>query len=300
MNVSYIENLAKRLLYPTEAIEFLFSAAMKVNATREASVSFNEALWAFEKSNWSFDGMKYRFLRISELTALCEYTVAMLFLMSACEDLEKRYSEAGYDNSLFIDTMSDLRFKLIECKTVKGVWGTFVASWYPGFFNMTRFALGRFQYEKREYSHDCYGVGGHFVRRGDTVLNFHIPSSGVSLKDEIRYDSYRRARDFFFPEAEGAVPFVCSSWLLWPEYESYIPDGLNLKRFRHDFTVVATSESDTFSNAWRVFGDKAELPASELPRDTAQRRLFAEYCESGKKHGHGYGVFLFDGEKIVK
>lgn len=300
MKATYIKNLAERLSFPTEAVEFLSACATQISENAQADASMAEAIWAFAKSNYSFDGMKYRFARISELSSLHEYTVAMLFLMQACEDLERRYAEAGYDDKLFIDTMSDLRFKLIECKNVKGIWGTFVASWYPGFFNMTRFALGRFQYEKREFSHDCYGVNGYFVRKGDTVLNFHIPSSGVSLTDEVRFDSYRRAREFFFPEAEGAVPFVCSSWLLWPGYESYIPDGLNLKRFRHDFTVLSASESDTFGNGWRVFADKAELPANELPRDTSQRRMFAKYCEDGKKHGHGYGVFLFDGEKIVK
>ena len=31
---------------------------------------------------------------------------------------------------------------------------------------------------------------GHEIKSGDKYVNFHIPSSGVSLTDEIRFDSY--------------------------------------------------------------------------------------------------------------
>lgn len=300
MNKEYVVRLCERLSFPAEATEYFWGCVEVINENALASMLMDETLIAFEASGWSNDGIKHRFPRIAEVSGLNEYTVCMLFLLEACRDLERRYAEAGYSEQLFIDTMSDMRFKLLECKEVKGVWGTFVVTWYPGFFNMTRFALGRFQFEKREFSHELYGAGGHYLRKGDTVLNFHIPSSGVPLTDEVRYDSYRRAREFFFPDSDKPCAFVCSSWLLYPGYEEYIPDRLNIKRFRHDFTVLSYNESDSFGNGWRVFGGKADLPASELPRDTTQRRVFADYCEKGGKHGGGYGVFFFDGEKIVK
>ncbi len=297
MNTSYIRYIGELLSFPEDAVAYLMTAANAVNV--QCHESMDEALAVFERSNYSFDGMKYRFSYMADKVGMSEYTVAMIFLMAACESLEERYASAGIDHSVFVDTMSDLRFKLLECKEVKGLWGTFVAGWYPGFFNMTRFACGRFQYEKREFK-QFYGVGGHFLRTGDTVLNFHIPSSGVPLTDEIRFDSYRRAREFFFPDAKGPVGFVCSSWLLWPDYEEYIPDGLNLKNFRHDFTVISASPSEEFGNAWRVFGADAEKQAEELPERTSQQRLFKKFCMDGKAHGHGFGVFLFDGEKIVR
>ncbi len=297
MNKEYIKYLGELLCYPEAPLAELLAGADKINGA--CPELMNEALWAFEHSNYSFDGMKYRFIHMQEVSGLHEYTVAMLFLMAACESLEKRYAESGISQEIFVATMSDLRFKLIECINVKGTVGTFVASWYPGFFNMTRFACGRFQYEKREFK-QVFGAGGHFLKPGDTVLNFHIPSSGVSLSDEVRYDSYRWAREFFFPGEEGPAAFVCSSWLLWPDYEEYIPDGLNLKKFRHDFTVISSSESEGFPNGWRVFGADAELPAHELPEKTSQQRLFKKYCMDGKRHGGGYGVFFFDGKKIVR
>ena len=138
------------------------------------------------------------------------------------------------------------------------------------------------------------------VKPGDTVLNIHIPSNGQSLSDEVRFDSYRRAREFFFPDAKGPIPFVCSSWLLWPEYEQCIPESSNIMRFRHDFTIVDAKADDGFSDGWRIFGAAAKKEVSEWPRDTSLRRAIAEFAEKGGRHGLGYGVFFFDGEKIIK
>ncbi len=300
MDIKYVKELTERLSFPDEAAKYIVEQASVVEANSVASVLMDDAIATFERTNYSNDGTKDRMDSIEQVSGVHKYTVACIILLACCKKLEERYAECGYSNELFIDTMSDIRYKLIECKQVHGVWGCFVFFWFPGFFRMERFALGRFQFEKREYPENCTGVNGHFVRKGDTVLNFHIPSSGISLTDEVRYDSYKKAREFFFPDAEGPVPFVCSSWLLWPGYESYLPANSNLMAFRHDFILVNVTESSSFNNAWRVFGAYAEKDVSEWPRDTSQRRAFAKYTEDGHKHGNGYGLILFDGEKIVR
>lgn len=300
MNITYIEYLANKLSYPDEGKASILCDAKKVTENEKADILMQDAVDSFERTNYSFDGMSARFDSIADAAGIHKYAAAMLMLMQACETLEKKYAENGYDDKLFTDTMADLRFKFIECKKVKNVWGTFVAFWYPGFFRMTRFALGRFQYEKISYSKKYTGIAGNFVKEGDTVLNFHIPSSGVSLTEEVRLDSYKKAKEFFYPDSDKPVPFVCSSWLLWPGYEDCLPERSNVRAFRHDFTLVDANESAEFGNAWRVFDSYAEKDVSEWPRDTSQRRAFAEYTEQGGKHGSGYGVFFFDGEKIVK
>ena len=132
------------------------------------------------------------------------------------------------------------------------------------------------------------------------MLNIHIPSNGQSLSDEVRLDSYKRAKEFFFPDAKGPIPFICSSWLLWPEYEGCLPKGSNIVRFRHDFTIVDAKADEDFSDGWRIFGAAAKKEVSEWPRDTSLRRALAEFTENGGRHGSGYGLFFFDGEKIVK
>ena len=300
MNVSYIEDLAKRLAFPSEGIQSLVCDAKKISDNMKADILMQDAVDSFERTNYSFDGMEARFESIAGCAGIHKYSVAMLMLMSACPTLEKKYADAGYDDKLFIDTMSDMKFKLIECKNVKNVWGTFVAFWYPGFFRMTRFALGRFQYEKVTYTRRTTGIAGNFIKEGDTALNFHIPSSGVSLTDEVRYDSYRRAKEFFFPDSDKPVPFVCHSWLLWPGYEECLAKSKNTMAFRRDFTIVDADASSRFSDAWRLFGSKAWGDVSEWPRDTSMRKALAEYTEQGGKHGLGYGLFFFDGKEIKR
>ncbi len=299
MNSSYVKYIAEKLSFPNEAVDSLLSCAEKVTNSRQADVLMMDALSTFERTDYSFEGMKDRFVSISRAADISKSSAEMLMLLLACEKLEKKYADAGYGDKFFVDTMSDLKYKLVECHGLYGVWGT-DSEWHPDFYRMKRFALGRFQYEKREFRGEFFGVNGNFIRKGDTVLNFHIPSSGVGITKDVRYDSYRRAREFFYPDSDKPTAFVCSSYLLWPDYEKCFPENTNVFSFRHDFTIVSTTEYTRFTNAWRVFGAAAWSDVSEWPRDTSQRRLLAEYTERGGKHGSGYGVFFFDGEKIVK
>ena len=91
---------------------------------------------------------------LSERTGLHRHVVDFLFLALASERLRENYRAAGLTDELFWDTIADLKFKLIECHDVYGIWGTFVASWYPWFYTMHRFKLGRLQYEAVHFSGD--------------------------------------------------------------------------------------------------------------------------------------------------
>lgn len=73
----------------------------------------------------------------------------MCLLLGACPALRERYAEKGIDEAIFWKSIEDMRWKLHECMDCEEVWGTFVPHWYRGFFEMTRFGLGRFQFEKR-------------------------------------------------------------------------------------------------------------------------------------------------------
>lgn len=300
MNILYVEKLAERLSFPKEGTASLAFDARRINDSRTADILMQDAINTFERTDYSFDGMNARLESIANAAGIHKYSAAMLMLMLSCEELERRYAEKNYSESLFIDTMSDLKYKLLECKSVHDVYGTFVASWYPGFFRMTRFALGRFQYEAVVYKHKIFGAEGNYITEGKTALNFHIPSSGVSLTDDVRYDSYRKAKEFFFPYCDEPVPFVCSSWLLYPNYEKYLPRGSNILAFRHDFAIVDSSEYSSFTNAWRIFGASAEKDIENWERKTSLQRAFADYTADGKSHGSGFGVFFFDGERVIR
>ena len=143
--------------------------------------------------------------------------------------------------------------------------------------------------------------GGHVIHTGDKYVNFHIPSLGIPLTDEIRMDSYRQAFEFFKDEfGGGPVIFGCGSWLLYDKYLDFLPENSNTAKFIRDFEILRQEAKEEFNDGWRIFDRFSDLPVEQWPRDTSMRRAFAEYVEAGGKTGHGFGVIVFDGEKIVR
>ncbi|MCQ2462265.1 MAG: hypothetical protein MJ177_02530 [Clostridia bacterium] len=196
--------------------------------------------------------------------------------------------------------MDDLRCKLLECKECEGVWGTFVGGWFHGFYRMTRFGLGRFQFEYSTVDDDYTLADGTVIPAGTKCVGMHIPSSGISLTDDVRYDSYKRAFDFFESEKYGDKLIIkCGSWLLYPKHREFLPPHLNILKFMNDFDIIAEGEKEGFSNDWRVFGRYSDLPYAELPEDTALRRAYKKHLLETGKAGDGFGYILFDGEKII-
>lgn len=238
---------------------------------------------------------------LSERTGLHRHVVDFLFLALASERLRENYRAAGLTDELFWDTIADLKFKLIECHDVYGIWGTFVASWYPWFYTMHRFKLGRLQYEAVHFSGDTpVTVGGYTVKPGDTVYNMHIPSCG-SLNRAVRIESYKKAYEFYKKDLDGKpMVFCCHSWLLFPKNREILPETLNMVDFIGDFHIYDSEEYDVFHDKWRVFAKDFEKPNSELPEDTTQRRCFKKWLLDGKKTGAGAGIFIYDGEKFIK
>ena len=300
LNTPFLKELMSA--YPAEAAQQLSLAIEKIDADRTLRGVFDEAVR---------DYMGPRALpmrraleeveKASGKPGVSPYTADFIFVMKCCETLKDRYAEAGIADSVFYAAADDLRCKLLECMECKGVPGTFVADWYDGFLKMRRFAYGRFQYEvaKSGFSFTC--SCGKVIREGDPLINFHIPSSGVPLTDEVRLASYREARPHYLSLFDdGRVVFRCNSWLLYPDNRQFLPKESNILRFMDDFEIVSWTEKDVFDDAWRIFGRYAGLPPEQLPRDTSLRRAFADRLASGGKTGCGCGIIVFDGKKIVR
>ncbi len=225
------------------------------------------------------------------------YTAHLIFYAFCAEIMLAKYHERGIAEDIFWDSNRDLTWKCRECLECFGIPGTSVGDWHADFYRLRRFALGRLQYEHRPYPYPEYTKAGITIKKGNDVLNVHIPSCGP-LTPEKRQDSYRRAWEFYHKDfKDGIVPIGCSSWLLFKGHEDFLPPTSNILGFLHDFDLQASSEKDRFSEAWRVFGRYAKYPPEAWPRDTSIRRAFADRILSGGKTGSGYGIFLFNGEK---
>lgn len=235
------------------------------------------------------------------------YTLDLLVLLCCWGILRERYRERNYPMEIFGNSFRDLGTKLKECRDVYGVTGIFVGAWHDRFFDMSRFALGRLQFELVEYPLEKeFTDGERTVRKGDTVINVHIPSTGP-LKKEDADEAFALAEAFYrgelFKEAdcpddfpkeripEGPAVFMMESWLLDPDLIGLLPDG-NMKEFVRRFSVTAWEKSERFSEGWRVFGSEWENAPGELPRRTKLQRAIADYLQKGGKLGCGLGIFI--------
>lgn len=223
----------------------------------------------------------------------------LLFLSHAFVRLYGVYLENGYTEELYYGAANDLVSKARECFKMHGEMGIRPFPWFENWFKLKRFTLGRLQYGiDKTYPLEAYEKCGYKVDKGDFVLDCHIPADGP-LTEELCFESYRLAYDFFknrFPD--GVMRVVCSTWLFTPAHLHVL--GKNSQRFASDFDIVYTTTSDNFDEGWRVFNQIDMSDPDSLPVETSMQKRFVEYMKSGGKFGSGYGVFFFDGEKILK
>lgn len=300
----HITALMKRLNFPAEAAEAFNALCTRLDNNDAFAEKFDKIVYdyMYPVATDIDDAVK----KLGALAAEYgenEYTLCEMFLLSNTEELLRRYKEKGIAEDIYWDTMDDLRCKLLECIECEEVPGTFVAGWDGGFFKLERFAYGRFQYEVTDYgSNETFTTKcGITLKKGDTLINFHIPSSGVPLTDEVRLDSLKRAyphfKDLF---GGGPVIFCCGSWLLYPKHREFLPASSNILRFMDDFELISWAETEKFSNGWRVYGKDSDLPLEDLPEKTSLQRAYKKWLCDGNKAGNGYGIIVFDGEKILR
>lgn len=225
--------------------------------------------------------------------ALPAYSMDLLLILQCACLLRFHYQKLGYDEKLYVDAMKDIMYKMHECQKVYGVTGIFVGSWYDGFFDMTRFALGRLQFEKTQlWLEEPILVDGWKCKHGDTAINIHIPS-GAKLTVNAAKEAFALAAQMFRDEfADDPVIFVMASWLLDRDLISLLPEG-NLRKFVERFFVVRDKKNDVFLDGWRVFDADWEKQPDQLPGETRLQRAIRDYLQRGGKLGDGYGVMVW-------
>lgn len=283
-----IRDIAKRLSFPDEAIDYLCDCYRKMEAA--SSKKIKEA----EESLYTPKDERYMALlaEISEESSIERYACDMAFMLKCAISLIDKYRRVGYSDLLFDETMADLRFKLFECKEVFNTWGTFVTPWFKGFYLLERFKLGRMQYERIEFPFEGYkGV----VNKGDIVLSCHIPSDGPMLVDDVK-KSLRQAYEFYKNDRkDGKLAVMCFSWLLYsPIFENY-KDGSNIKNFYNLFDVIENKPNERNSDFWRVFRLRYSPEILDsVTVDNSLKRAIIDHLKSGGSMGSGSGIIIVD------
>ncbi len=247
--------------------------------------------------------VKHRIDELQAISFINSFTLWAVLLIHTAKRTLKLYGQMGRDEELFWDTFTDMRYKALECKEVKGVWGIFVAEWYRKFFTGDIVKLGRLEFENNHYYYDLpysFKDVQLFKSESIAVKSVHIPGAPEPFDKEARLDSYRKAYEFFKDELKGGPMIcICHSWLLYPEYKGILSPKSNIVSFMGDFDVFASHDQEHFEDGWRVFADKSHLPHKKLPENTSLQRAFKNHLINEGKVGCGYGVLIFDGEKII-
>ncbi|MCH5349591.1 MAG: hypothetical protein J1E40_09725 [Oscillospiraceae bacterium] len=288
----YLTSFFKEFEYEDKDVQCLLCAYDTITANESADKLLIEVLSAYE-ANISMDYQAEVFSRtrqISEITKVHDYTVELLVFMCMTKHLKSVYSEKGLDMQIYKDSVLDLKWKLEECKLVKGICGSFVSPWFCGFFDLTRFALGRLQFEIITTWQDYEKNGVKLERDKSKVINVHIPRTGTPLDKDSCDSAYAQAREFFKEQVGENCPFVCYSWLLYPENKDILPPHTNIYRFMSEYDIVGW-EVNYGEDLWRLF-DTEEKNPHRLPADSSVRRCYVEHLKRGGRVGCGFGVRL--------
>lgn len=288
MNRLFFDEFLEKTQFPAPARKYLTKLAQELDQELEPILAFYEAAYDHPATVPLVDALAGK-------TGNSAFSIWMILLILAAEKARPMYKT----EQLYWDTFCDLRYKAQECYDVHGIWGTFVAHWYPIFYNGTIVKLGRMEYQLRPCPiKEPQTVMGITVHPGDPVIFLHIPTSLEPFDKAARLESYKQAWKYFCPDG-GPLVCLCASWLLYPEYEEVFAPGSNIASFRKDFYMISSKTGDVFGNAWRVFGMDHKLPTEQLPERTSLQRAFKSYMLNGGTHGNGTGVIVFDGEKLL-
>lgn len=152
--------------------------------------------------------------------------------------------------------------------------------------------LGRLAYDRHLSPGDFTAEPGMASppRRGEDVVNVHIPRRGGPLDPIACDESIVRAREFFtrhFPERP--VAFVCHTWILDEQLADYLPATSNIIRFQQRFRLSpdVTERADRYMlrlifnrdpQDWKVLPDEV---LDDLPQDTTLQRAFVAHLRAG-------------------
>lgn len=231
--------------------------------------------------------------QVSKNKNVSEYVMYALVLVVMTKISKIHYQAEQISSSVWKNNFLDLKYKLYECKLVKGIWGIFVPEWYLGFFDVSRFAFGKLQFEIIDFG--CtYNKNSISLTDESAVINMHIPRTGTGLTPQDVEDACEKAAQFFKERyAIDPIVFVCHSWLLYPENKKILKPTSNLYSFISRFDIVKVEEYSDYKEIWRLFDCEYTGDVSQLPADTSLRRAYIDRIKNGEKTGCGYGVFVY-------
>jgi hypothetical protein len=289
---AFLTDFLQKYDFPAEGSKSLLCSFDQILSHSQLSDVLLTAVQTYESCATTQEAIMELLQRVKTAAAETDIpteAVELLFFMLCMKPLKERFNTLGLSEDYYAGVARDLRSKLNECHAVRGIWGSFVAHWFPRFFVPNRFVMGRLQYElitiPEQY---CTPETAHFANQ--PAINVHIPS-GAPLRIEDVRASMQEAAKFYgrhFPG--GNVPFVCNSWLLFPGHKEMLPESSGIRQFMEEFTLLNAYEEPQRQNLWRLFLTDNVWELDELPQDTSLQRAYVAWLKAGKNVGGGLGL----------
>lgn len=206
-------------------------------------------------------------------------------ILKLAVDIKARYDEAGIDESIYYDTMSDIK---IWCEK-EGEKGLANYDWLKNHVSFNLFRLGRLQFQIYKCNNKTLLYNKLPFEYGSNLIYIHIPE-GQSLEEEKCREALSLANKFFkeyFPEYKYEYYF-CESWLLFENNKDFMRKDSNIIKFMSLFTLCYSVKIDAQAIE-RIFG-KRKILKSCYSENTSLQKSAKEYMLSGKRLGTGIGV----------
>lgn len=238
--------------------------------------------------------------KITTTVKINRYSLDFVFLICATKYLRIKFLNLGYSLKMFWDNMKDFKYKNEECYKIKGVYGTFVANWYIGLFELKRFVFERLQFEFGRYKESDIVINGCYIKKDDKTVFIHIPSSGT-LEKSLVLKSLKKAYNFFsIIYEQDEIIFMCDSWLLYPDTKEVMPTNSNVNKFLDLFKIIKATKQKEFSDGWRIFGNSWNADYTKLEQKTTMQKCYKKWLLNDNQLGIGLGIFVYDGKEIYK
>ena len=215
----YLVEFFRDFEYDRSDAEFLLFTYDRIAGREDTLAVWNEAIEIYERdTDCDFDMIISLAQEVAQRLDMHRYTAELLVFICLSRRLCELYRERGIDPEIYHNSMLDLKYKLDECKAVKGIVGSFVAWWFNRFFNLERVALGRLQFEVDPFGHH-YEKGGHILTPESRAINVHIPRTLTHLTPESCDRAFAMAKEYFkdevgqdTPLSEARVPRGGEGW----------------------------------------------------------------------------------------
>lgn len=292
--INYLNDFITEFHYPDEAKDYLVKGYRQLLGDRTRSEIFTKLLKTYEADkNCDFGNLLEKIKELAEEADVHPYTGNLILLICLSKILKEYYKQENLDESIWFTSMCDLKYKLIECHEVHGIWGTFVPGWYAKFFQLGRFGFGKLQFDASAFGQH-YKKDGVCLKPETFVINVHIPRTGGKLDPEAKRESYRQAAIFYRKWlGTDTIIFVCHSWLLFPRNREVLSPTSNLYSFIADYNIFDQGEYEDYSQVWRLFDVEYRGDVDALPKNTSLRRAYADWIRKGEKIGWGHGMYVW-------